>query len=127
MSLQPIGKEIVLPDGSVAPLSPAFKANDTLYISGQLPFQADGSLNTGDISEQTEIVMAHIDKLLTDAGLTKKNLVKLTIWLVDAADFAGFNKAYSEYLGDHRPARSTVRCDLVLPGAKVEIEAIAAY
>jgi 2-iminobutanoate/2-iminopropanoate deaminase len=54
-------------------------------------------------------------------------VVKVTIWLTDAADFGGFNAAYSEFFGEHRPARSTVRSDLMLPGAKVEIEAVAAY
>ncbi|WP_448212073.1 RidA family protein [Colwellia sp. MEBiC06753] len=51
----------------------------------------------------------------------------MTIWLTDAADFAEFNKAYAAYLGDHRPVRSTVRCDLVIPGAKIEIEALAGF
>jgi 2-iminobutanoate/2-iminopropanoate deaminase len=42
-------------------------------------------------------------------------------------DFGEFNEAYAAFLGEHRPARSTTRADLMLPSAKIEIEAIAAY
>ena len=64
--------------------------------------------------------------MLVLEGLSLQDVVKVTIWLTDAADFGGFNAAYSDFFGDHRPARSTVRSDLMLPGANVEIEAIAA-
>jgi 2-iminobutanoate/2-iminopropanoate deaminase len=67
------------------------------------------------------------DKKPVGKDITLPDVVKVTIWLTDTADFGGFNSAYSEFFGDHRPARATVRSDLMLPGAKVEIEAIAAY
>ena len=54
-------------------------------------------------------------------------LVKLTIWLSDKHDFSGFNQAYQQYMGEHRPSRSTVCAELMLPNALIEIEAIAAY
>ena len=50
--------------------------------------------------------------------------VKVTVWLTDQKNFAGFNKVYAEYFSDWRPARSTVISDLVVD-AKIEIEAIA--
>lgn len=124
---RPVGKEIALPDGSIAPLSAAYRANGFLFTSGQLAFDETGKLHTGDIVEQTRLCLENIQRLLVLEGLSLQDVVKVTIWLTDAADFGGFNAAYSDFFGDHRPARSTVRSDLMLPGANVEIEAIAAY
>ena len=121
-----VGKEITLPDGSIAPLSAAYRANGFLFTSGQLAFDETGKLHTGDIAEQTRLCLENIQRLLVLEGLSLQDVVKVTIWLTDAADFGGFNRAYSDFFGDHRPARSTVRSDLMLPGANVEIEAIAA-
>ncbi|TDG15991.1 RidA family protein [Seongchinamella unica] len=116
-----------MPDGSSAPLSAAYAAAGFLFTSGQLAFDEAGKLHTGDIAEQTRLCLENIHRLLTNEGLSLQDVVKVNIWLTDASDFRGFNAAYSEFFGEHRPARSTVRSDLMLPGAKVEIEAIAAY
>ena len=124
---QIMGDPIVLPNGKTAPFSPAFRGGDQLFVSGQLAFEADGSVNTGDIKTQTEICLAHIDRIVSEAGLSKNDIARVGIWLTNPADFAGFNEAYAAYFGDHRPARACVVSDLVLPGAIVEIDAIAIY
>jgi 2-iminobutanoate/2-iminopropanoate deaminase len=123
----PVGNDIKLPNGSIAPLSAAYSGGGLLFTSGQLAFDANGQLFTGDIGEQTRLCLESIRSLLAAEGLGLDDILKVTIWLTDVADFAGFNAAYTEFFGDHRPARSTVRSDLMLPGAKVEIEAVAAY
>lgn len=123
---KPVGKAITLPDGRIAPLSGAYRANGFLFTSGQLAFDDAGKLHTGDIVEQTRLCLENIQRLLLLEGLSLTDVVKVTVWLTDVTDFGGFNTAYTEFFGDHRPARSTVRSDLMLPGAKVEIEAIAA-
>jgi 2-iminobutanoate/2-iminopropanoate deaminase len=124
---RPVGKEITLPNGSIAPLSAAYSAAGFLFTSGQLAFDETGKLHTGDIAEQTRLCLENIRRLLAVEGLCLQDVVKVTIWLTDASDFGGFNAAYSDFFQEHRPARSTVRSDLMLPGAKVEIEAVAAY
>lgn len=126
-AIRAIGKEIILPNGSIAPLSAAYAGAGLLFTSGQLAFDEEGRLCTGDVAEQTRLCLENIRRLLAAESLSLHNVVKVTVWLTDIADFAGFNAIYSEFFGDHRPARSTVRSDLMLPGAKVEIEAIAAY
>ena len=125
--IKPVGKDIILPDGSIAPLSAAYAGAGLLFTSGQLAFDEEGRLHTGDVAEQTRLCLENIRRLLAAESLSLHNVVKVTVWLTDTLDFGGFNAAYSEFFGDHRPARSTVRSDLMLPGAKVEIEAIAAY
>ena len=95
-------------------------------MSGQLPFRADGSLETGPIEVQTQLCLENIERFLNEQGLSKHSIVKTTIWLTEVTDFAGFNAAYAAFFDGQFPARSTVRSDLMLPGAKVEIEVIAA-
>ncbi|WP_170150151.1 RidA family protein [Parahaliea mediterranea] len=124
---QPVGNDIVLPDGSRAPLSAAYRSAGLLFTSGQLAFDPDGALCTGSIAEQTRLCLENIQRLLALENLQTTSIVKITVWLTDTADFQGFNAAYREFFGEHRPARSTVQADLMLPGAKVEIEAVAAY
>lgn len=127
MNKHAVGEPIVLPNGEQAPFSPAFKANGQLFISGQVAFESDGRLSDADIEQQTLLCLQAIERIAQSEGLFKTDLVKLTIWLTDTSDIVGFNKAYQAFFGEHRPARSTVRADLVVPKAKVEIEAIAVY
>jgi 2-iminobutanoate/2-iminopropanoate deaminase len=106
-------------------LAAATEAGALVFLSGQLPFDANRTLAATDIAGQTTQVMKNIEAVLSSAGLDLSHIVKTSVWLCDAADFAGFNDAYAACLGDHRPARSTVVSQLVVPGALVEIEAIA--
>lgn len=52
-------------------------------------------------------------------------IIKTSVWLTDKADFLGLNRAYAESFPSHSPARSTVVSDLLIPGARVEIDAVA--
>jgi len=106
-------------------LSPAVSAGRLLYLSGQLAFGPDGVLIDGDIAAQTARTLDNIAAVLDQHGLTLAHVVKATVWLARVEDFAPFNAAYAAAFGTHRPARSTVRSDLMLPGALVEIEVIA--
>lgn len=112
---------------SITPaLSPAMAAGDLIFLSGQLAFGADGAIVApDDIARQTEQVLANLARVLATQGLDLSDVVKTTVWLTDTADFPAFNAAYAATFGDHRPARSTVRADLMLPGARVEIEVVA--
>jgi len=122
-----VGEKVILPNGNEAPLSKAYRNNDLLFLSGALPFESDGSLSNEGIEHQTTLCLAQLDATLALEGLARSDLVKLTIWLTDKSDFAGFNASYIEFFDQHRPARSTVQSELMLPGALIEIEAIAAY
>lgn len=125
--LRPIGNPIRLPSGDIAPLSSALRAGDQLFISGQIAFEPDGSVNRGDVAVQTQLCLAHIDRILVDAGLQKTDVARVGIWLTKESDYGEFNMAYAEYFGGHRPARTCVVSNLVLPEALVEIDAIAFF
>lgn len=107
------------------PFSPAVAANGFVFLSGQMAFNSDNKLVDGDISVQTKQTLDNIKKLLSDIGLGMDSIIKNTIWLTNVEDFAAFNKAYAEYFPENPPARATVRSDLLIPGARIEIEALA--
>ena len=125
-SFYPLGKPPTLPSGVTVPLSPGYRAGDLLYTSGQLAFNANGSLDpTADTKEQTLQCLANACAVLAEAGVDRNQIFKASVWLTANADFGRFNAGWAEFFGDHYPARSTVRSELMLPGALVEIEVIA--
>lgn len=115
---QPVG-----PGGDALPLSAAVETNGLVFVSGQLAL-IDGRVE-GDITVQTERAFDAILAILREADMTLDNVVKATVWLTDPADFAAFNAVYAARLPARFPARSCVISQLVLPGARVEIEVVA--
>jgi reactive intermediate/imine deaminase len=112
------------PDGAANPISPAIRSGDFVFISGLLPKDEEGRLVTGDIARQTHAVMKRLAGAVERAGCTMNDVVKCTVWLAHVEDFAEFNRVYAGYFDEPRPARSTVRADLMVPEARVEIEAV---
>lgn len=107
------------------PFSPAVAANGFIFLSGQMAFNSENKIVDGDINAQTKQTLDNIKKLLADIGLGMDAIIKNTIWLTNVEDFAAFNQAYAEYFPENPPARATVRSDLLIPGALIEIEALA--
>lgn len=101
------------------------EAGSLIFVSGQLPFDANRTIASADIGDQTRQSVKNLESVLREAGLGLADVVKTTVWLAKATDFAAFNESYAAAFGETRPARSTVVCPLVLPEALVEIEAIA--
>lgn len=120
-----IGGPLVSTSGAVMPLSSAVEVDGILYLSGALPLK-EGKLAGDDIETQTEAVFDNIAALLAKEGLGLGDVFKVTTWLTRKEDFAGYNGVYSRRLADPFPARSTVICDLAMPGALIEVEATAA-
>ncbi len=106
------------------PMAPAVRAGDYVFVSGQAALDEDGSVIAGGIAAQTHLTIKRLITVLDEAGCSLTDVVKATVWLDDARDFAAFNKVYAEYFGDAPPARSTLVSSLVVD-AKVEIELLA--
>lgn len=109
---------------SHVPLSPAVRAGDTVYISGQVPAGPDGQIVDGGIEAQTKQVMENVKAALALAGASMEDVVKTTIWIEDARDFGRMNAVYATYFPKDPPARTTVESRLMLD-IKIEVEAIA--
>lgn len=106
------------------PLSPAVRAGDFVYISGQVPTDASGVVVPGGIEAQTRQVMDNVKAALALAGCTLDQVVKTFVILSDARDFGAFNKVYATYFPSEPPARTTVEARLMID-IRIEIEAIA--
>jgi 2-iminobutanoate/2-iminopropanoate deaminase len=96
-----------------------------LFLSGQLAFDEQMKLVAGPVAAQTRRCLENIGAILAKEGASKDDVLKVTVWLTAAADFAEFNAAYAAFFAGHKPARSTVVAALVVRGALVEIEVIA--
>lgn len=108
---------------SAVPLTPAVRAGDFVYISGQVPV-SDGQVVAGGIAEQTAQVMENIKATLALAGCDMSDVIKTHAYLKDAKDFGGFNDVYGRYFPENPPARTTAQAFLMID-ILVEVEAIA--
>ena len=106
------------------PLSPAVRAGDFIYVSGQVPTGPDGVIVPGGIEAQTRRVLDNVESALNLAGATLANVVKTSVILVDARDFGAFNKIYATYFPQNPPARTTLEARLMID-IRVEIDAVA--
>lgn len=110
---------------SSMPLTPAVRAGDFVFVSGQVPMTETGEILFGSIEAQTRLVMERIKKLLEAAGSSLSDVVKANVFLKDARDFVAFNAVYSSYFEPgKRPTRTCVQNDMVVD-IRVEIEVIA--
>ncbi len=111
---------------AIGPYSQAVKANGTLYISGQVPVDpATGKIVDGDVTAQTNQVMANISAILNEAGYSFSDVVKSTCLLANMSDFKAMNEVYGSFYKENAPARAAFAVKDLPLGALVEIETIA--
>ena len=110
---------------AIGPYSPAIKAGNLLFLSGQIPLDANGALVEGDIAAQTEQVMRNIAALLDAAGAGFEHVVRTTVFLTDMNEFAAMNAVYGRFVVDPPPARATVQVARLPRDVRVEIDVIA--
>lgn len=105
----------------------AVVAGDTLYISGIVPVDTQGAVVGGDdVVAQTREIFAIMARVLEAAGASAADVVRVTVYLLDVDDRAAINPARQAFFGETRPASTLVEVSrLAVPGARVEIEAVA--
>ena len=117
-------------EGMSVPIShyaDAVRAGDLLFVSGCVPVDGDGNLVGGDdVVAQARRVFENIGSVLAAAGAGPPDVVKVTLFLTDVDDRPKVNPVRQEFFGDTRPASTLVEVSrLAIPGAKIEVEAIA--
>ena len=110
--------------GRSLPFSPAVRAGDFVYVSGQTAMNDQGEILSGGIESQTRGVFEIIKNILNLAGCQMEDVIKVNVWLDDTRDFAGYNRIFSEFFANNPPARSTVQSKLVVD-AKIEADVVA--
>ncbi|HEU4599465.1 MAG TPA: RidA family protein [Solirubrobacterales bacterium] len=106
------------------PLSQYRIHGDLVFVSGQVGFESDGSIPAG-FARQAELAFEALLATLASAGSSPADLLKVTVYLRRASDFAEFNELYAKYVSEPWPARTTLVTELVLPGLLFELDAIA--
>lgn len=106
--------------------SPATQAGGLICISGQLPVNPyTGEKCSGGIKEQTQQVLQNLDTVLRNAGATKDDVLKTTVYIADISLWDEINGIYADYFGGHKPARAIVPTGSLHYGFLIELEALA--
>ena len=120
--------ERLTPPGVAAPrgpYSPAVRAGDFIFLAGQVPVDpATDKMSTGDIQHETRLTLNNVKSLLEGVGSSLADVVKVGVFLADAADFAKMNEVYAEFFGESKPARTTVVCKF-MSDIRIEIDCVA--
>ncbi len=106
--------------------SPAVIYNGLVFVSGQLPLDANGEALLGTIEEQTTLCMKNIETILKASNSDLNHILKTSVFIADISNWAKFNETYSRIMGEHRPARVVVPCGTLNRGCAIEIDCIAA-
>jgi 2-iminobutanoate/2-iminopropanoate deaminase len=110
----------------IGPYSQAILAGNMFFASGQIAIsRSSGNLVTGNIEDETRQVMVNLGEVLQAAGLSFRNVVKCSIFLVDMGTFPKVNEVYGQYFPENPPARETVEVRRLPKDVNVEISCIA--
>jgi 2-iminobutanoate/2-iminopropanoate deaminase len=118
-----VSREAVPGPTPQAPYSPGIVAEGKfVFVSGQGPLR-DGVYIEGPIAEETQLTLDNLLAVLAASGCTADDVVRCGVWLADLADFPEMNRVYADVFPDPKPARATVRAELVV--GRIEIDCIA--
>ncbi|MDX8388821.1 MAG: Rid family detoxifying hydrolase [Ghiorsea sp.] len=112
---------------AVGAYSQAILNQGMLYTSGQIGLDpVSGKMVADDVASQAKQVVSNLSAVIAEAGGNLNQIIKVTIFLEDMNDFPVVNQIYADWLGEHRPARSTVAVAALPLAAKVELDCIVA-
>jgi 2-iminobutanoate/2-iminopropanoate deaminase len=111
---------------AIGPYSHAYQSGNLIFCSGQTPLNPVTMVIEGaTVTEQTLLVLQNLEIVLKAAGTDKNHVLKTSVFLKNFADFEKMNKAYEQFFGEHKPARTTVEVSRLPKDALVEIECVA--
>jgi len=110
---------------ATVPLSGVRSAQSIVITSGQAGIDPATGEIPPTLAGQIEIAMGNLQRALTQVDASLHDVIKTTVFLTRRQDFAEMNSLYATYFSEPYPARSTVICELALPGLLFEIEAFA--
>lgn len=112
---------------AIMPYSNAAVANGFIFVAGQVSLDPEANVVApNDPYEQTKHILGRIKVILGEKGATLNDIASTSVYITDLAHLPEYNRAWAEIFGDHRPARATVVCGLLIEGLVVEVTAIAA-
>ena len=107
------------------PFCSAVKAGDLIFLSGTAALKDDEGNDLTTIEGQTHQIMRQMARTLSNFDATLDDIVKVTIYIGEQAEWSKMNKVYRSYFKGDLPARATCVAGLVVPGFLIEMEAVA--
>lgn len=117
--------ETKMAPAAIGPYSQAIETGELIFVSGQIPVNAQSGKMPETIREQTRQSLENIRSILEEAGSGMDKIVKTTVLLQHMSDFADMNEVYASFFEKDYPARACYEVAALPKGALVEIEAIA--
>ena len=121
-------KEIISTDKApqaIGTYSQAVKVNNTVYVSGQIPLIPETmEVLEGSVEEQIHLVFKNLQAIITAAGGTFENVVKLNIFLTDLSNFPTVNQVMAQYFSEPYPARAAIGVSELPKSVAVEMDAV---
>ncbi|MFQ5895336.1 MAG: RidA family protein [Nitrospinota bacterium] len=108
------------------PYSPGIRRGNLVFTAGQVALDREGKVVGSDIRSQTRQALQNVEAVLKEGGASLADVVKVTVFLTDMANFSAMNEVYREFFPEDPPGRSTVLGGLARPEFLVEVEAVAA-
>lgn len=97
-----------------------------VFVSGDVGRDASGRIVAGGFEAEVRQCFANIERSLSKAGATFKDVVRITAYVKDLKDYPVYAKVRLEVFGDREwPASATVGVSDLLLGAKLEMDAVA--
>ncbi|MEL0208421.1 MAG: Rid family detoxifying hydrolase [Gammaproteobacteria bacterium] len=110
---------------AIGPYSQAIQWGDVVFISGQVAFiPATGKLNNNTFEDEVNQVIDNLDAICKEAGGSLDNILKLSIFLTDLANFDAVNNLMKERFSEPFPARSTIEVSRLPKDVNIEMDAI---
>ncbi|HEY5720650.1 MAG TPA: RidA family protein, partial [Gammaproteobacteria bacterium] len=114
-----------LAPAAIGAYSQAVRSGNTVYLSGQIPLDPSTmSVVDGDASDQVRRVFDNLAAVAAASGGTLADIVKLTVYLTDMADFPLVNSVMAEYFDPPYPARAAIGVAALPRSVKVEVEGV---
>ena len=108
------------------PYSPAIMAGGFIFVSGQVAVDPEtGQVVGSTIEEQTERTLENVKIIVTAAGASLEDVVRVTVYLADITNFSRMNEVYKRYFSHEPPARTSLEARLARAELLVEIDAVA--
>ncbi|NEU76247.1 RidA family protein [Hassallia byssoidea VB512170] len=127
-----MSKRVIRTEKAPAPVGPYNQAiavsGELVFVAGQIPLDAGSGeiVGAGDVTQQTQQVMANLEAILKASGAGFDDVVKTTVFLADMNDFAAMNAVYAKYFDEATaPARACVQVSRLPKDVLVEIDCIA--
>lgn len=110
------------------PYSQATVAGGLVFVAGQVALDDDNNVvHPDDPYEQTKVMLDRVARVLDEVGGTLSDVLTATVFVTDLKHLPGFNKAWEEKFGTHRPARAAVVAGLLIDGLVVEVQCTAVH